>query len=331
MGVGDWNDGMNEVGKDGKGESVWMAWFLITVIQEFLPLIKERAQNEPSEQERVLRYQSIISKLKENVENNAWDGDWYRRAYFDDGTPLGSAQNEECQIDSISQTWGILSGAGNPKRLKSAMTQVYEQLVDEDSRIIKLLTPPFDKALPHPGYIKGYAPGIRENGGQYTHAAAWVIIATALMGDGDRAMKLLSMINPINHTNDPAGVTCYQGEPYVFCGDVYAVPPHQGRAGWSWYTGSASWIYQAGLHYILGLNIKRNVLSFSPCVPSTWDKFSAEIRWRNTNVAVNFYNPNGVQSGVAKVEVNGKEVADKQVRLTDYADATEIEVGVYLG
>lgn len=331
MGAGDWNDGMNEVGKDGKGESVWMAWFLIVCLQEFLPLIRKRKDDELA-----IRYEQKIAQLRENIEKHAWDGAWYRRAYFDDGTPLGSASNTECKIDSISQSWGILSQAGdktvgNPQRLQTAMSNVYKHLVDEEVGIVKLLAPPFDKSLPHPGYIKGYAPGIRENGGQYTHSAAWVIIATAMMGNGEKAIELINLINPINHTDDADGVKRYQGEPYVFCGDVYAVAPHQGRAGWSWYTGSASWIYQAGLHYILGLRINNQVLSFEPCVSASWTNFSAQLKWNNTAISITFHNPNGVQKGVQKVMVNGKEEKQQKIALTDYAESTELTVDVFMG
>ena len=241
IGGGDWNDGMNEVGREGKGESVWLGWFLAKVLVDFAPIAEKKG-----EPVRAERFRELSKQIVDNIEAHAWDGSWYMRAFFDDGTPLGSHINDECSIDSISQSWAVITGLGNPERSKLGVYAAVERLVDKKNRIIKLLDPPFDKSKLEPGYIKGYLPGIRENGGQYTHAAAWLIIALAKLGDHDKAWELFQLINPAEITKTDEGVRRYKGEPYVLCGDVYSVEPHGGRAGWSWYTGSASWMYQAG-------------------------------------------------------------------------------------
>src|SRR5262249_54992656 len=233
MGSGDWNDGMNRVGVGGKGESIWLGWFLATVLTDFAPFCEKYGMKA-----RGKRYATYLNKLKKGLEQ-AWDGDWYRRAYFDDGTPLGSAQNEECRIDSIAQTWAVISGVADLHQASRAMSSVDQYLVQRGEGLINLFTPPFDKTKLDPGYIKGYVPGVRENGGQYTHAALWTVIAFALLGDGDRAGELFGLLNPINHASTRAGLHKYKVEPYVAVADVYAVPPHTGRGGWTWYTGSS--------------------------------------------------------------------------------------------
>src|SRR5581483_774463 len=243
MGSGDWNDGMNRVGAGGKGESVWVGWFLSIVLTGFAPLCERYRMNERSK-----RYARHLIDLKKGLER-AWDGDWYRRAYFDDGTPLGSAQNDECRIDSIAQTWAVISGVADSYKAARAMSSVDQYLVQRGEGLIILFTPPFDKTKLDPGYVKGYVPGVRENGGQYTHAALWTVIAFAILGDGDRAGELFALLNPINHASTRAGLHKYKVEPYVAMGDVYAVPPHTGRGGWTWYTGSAGWMYRAALEY----------------------------------------------------------------------------------
>lgn len=326
MGVGDWNDGMNEVGKDGKGESVWLAWFLIATVEQFLPLIEARGDTE-----RVNRYRSIMVDLKQAIELHAWDGRWYRRAYFDDGTPLGSDQNDECKIDSISQTWGIISGAADPERAKSAMEEVNKRLVNSEDKIIALLAPPFNQGMLQPGYIKGYVPGIRENGGQYTHAATWLIIAHALQQHGSEALRLLNMINPINHTKDKHSVDRYRAEPYVLCGDVYAVPPHTGRAGWSWYTGSAGWVYQAGVEYIIGLKVHPDHFTCSPCVPATWKEFGLDYKRDGTTYKISVDNDAGVEHGVKRIEVNGSQIDDLKIYFEKYRGQQEVAVRVVMG
>ncbi len=278
MGSGDWNDGMSEVGPKGKGESVWVAWFLYTTIEAFLPYIEAAGGQE----KRVKKYKQHLIDLKEAVEAHAWDGDWYRRAYFDDGTPLGSSTNDECRIDSITQSWSVLSGAGDPERSQRAMAAVDELLIDRGDGLIKLFTPPFDKGVLNPGYIKGYVPGVRENGGQYTHAALWTLMAFAKLGDGNRAAELYSLLNPINHSSTRAGLHKYKVEPYVAAADIYGLWPHVGRGGWTWYTGSASWMYRAAVESLLGFELRGDTLSVKPCVPREWNFFQIEYRWKSS-------------------------------------------------
>jgi cyclic beta-1,2-glucan synthetase len=237
MGGGDWNDGMNLVGIKGQGESVWLAWFLIDNLKNFAKLAAGRG-----DEARSIKWKEHATHLVESTEKNSWDGSWYRRAYFDDGTPLGSAESSECQIDSLSQTWAVMSGAGQIDRARTAMKSVYERLVKSKEELILLFTPPFDQTNLDPGYVKGYLPGVRENGGQYTHAASWVVIATALLGDRERAWKLFSFLNPIQRSIDLPSVNRYKIEPYVLPGDVYSEGPNTGRGGWSWYTGAAGWL-----------------------------------------------------------------------------------------
>ncbi|MGH2523503.1 MAG: GH36-type glycosyl hydrolase domain-containing protein, partial [Anaerolineales bacterium] len=262
MGIGDWNDGMNRVGHAGRGESVWLGWFLYTNLMAFGEIVEQQG-----DLERANRYRQFAQGLHEALETNGWDGEWYRRAYFDDGTPLGSAQNAECKIDSIAQSWAVLSGAAPADRIRAALAAAEQYLVREADGLILLLTPPFDQSQPDPGYIKGYVPGIRENGGQYTHAALWLAWAYACLGNGDRAWELFNLINPIQHTRSPEHVARYKVEPYVVAADVYAHPMHLGRGGWTWYTGSASWMYRLGLEAILGLRRVGDSLTFEPRIP----------------------------------------------------------------
>lgn len=326
IGAGDWNDGMNEVGRHGKGESVWLAWFQIEVINRFSTILESQGNTD-----RAAQLRAHAAALATAVEENGWDGAWYRRAFYDDGTPLGSSENEECTIDSLAQSWAVISGAGQRTRAAQAMESVRERLVDPDARIIKLLTPPFDKTPKNPGYIKGYPPGIRENGGQYTHAAAWVIIATALMGRGTEAFRLFDLINPANVTESDSGVTRYRAEPYVMCGDVYSEKLLAGRAGWSWYTGSAGWLYQAGLEYILGLRVTPTAFTVKPCIPSSWGEFSFSYRAKGRTFHVKVLNEKEVESGVAAVEVNGAPVSDPLIPLDSPSYGSEVSVLVRLG
>ena len=312
---GDWNDGMNEVGMAGKGQSVWLAWFLINILDSFGKVVEKR-----KDRHRAKEYKQVREKLRESIEQNAWDGEWYLRGFFDDGSPLGSAENEECMIDSLSQSWSIISGAGDLDRQKIAIENVYEKLVDRENGIVKLLSPPFDKGAQNPGYIKGYLPGIRENGGQYTHAAAWVVMATALLGDGKRAMELFSLINPINHTNSPVTVQRYKGEPYVTCGDVYSVHPHAGRAGWSWYTGSAGWLYTVGVENILGLQVLGDVFTVDPCIPPEWKEFEIRYRTKSSLFIITVKNPDGVEHGVSEIRLEGELVSNKHIPVTNSCD-----------
>jgi cyclic beta-1,2-glucan synthetase len=301
MGTGDWNDGMNRVGHGGKGESVWLGWFLCTVLEGFIPFCN--ARRDP---ERSARYQEHITKLKAALESSGWDGDWYRRAYFDDGTPLGSALSDECRIDSIAQSWGLLSGAADNRRVARAMAAVEEHLIRRGDGLVLLLTPPFDSGSRDPGYIKGYVPGVRENGGQYTHAALWTVIAYTVIGDGDRAGELFALVNPINHSSTRAGLHKYRVEPYVAASDVYAVPPHTGRGGWTWYTGSASWMYRAGLESILGFHLSGDRLRIDPCIPREWREFEISYQRGSTGYLIKVENPHGVCRGIARLEIDGK-------------------------
>jgi cyclic beta-1,2-glucan synthetase len=312
MGSGDWNDGMNRVGLAGKGESVWLGWFLHNVLLEFAPFCDAR-----DEKRRGKKYRSRAEKLKQALEENGWDGDWYRRAYFDDGTPLGSAQNEECRIDSIAQSWAVISGAADPGRAAHAMTAVEEYLIRRGDALAILFTPPFDKSALDPGYVKGYVPGVRENGGQYTHGALWTLIAYAMLGDGDRAGELFALLNPINHASTRAGLHKYRVEPYVAAADVYGGWPHTGRGGWTWYTGSASWMYRAGLEWILGFKLRGNRLLIDPCIPRAWREF--EIVYKRGSATYNLIveNPHGLSRGIAKIEVDGEQLATPDIALVD--------------
>jgi cyclic beta-1,2-glucan synthetase len=324
MGGGDWNDGMNRVGQEGKGESVWVGWFLYTTLAAFLPLCDGRKQSA-----RGNRYRKHCESLKEALAKNAWDGDWYRRAYFDDGTPLGSVQNDECRIDSIVQSWSVISGAAESYRSQRAMAAVEEYLIRRGDGLVILFTPPFDKSNLDPGYIKGYVPGVRENGGQYTHAALWTLIAFAMLGDGERAGELFSLLNPVNHSSTRAGLHKYKVEPYVAVGDVYAVPPHTGRGGWTWYTGSAGWMYRAGLESILGFKLQGERLKVDPCVPRWWRDFEITYRHGRTTWRITVENPLGVSRGVATVELDGALQPDDEIPLTD--DNQTHNVRVVLG
>ncbi len=274
MGSGDWNDGMNRVGHGGQGESVWLAFFLNTVLRGFLPLCEARGDDG-----RLARYTEYLDHLKRAVDTAAWDGAWYRRAYYDDGTPLGSRENDECRIDAIAQAWSVISGMASPHRAQMALASVEEHLVDEEAGIIRLLDPPFDRTPHDPGYIKGYIPGVRENGGQYTHGALWVIRAFAEMDMPDRAMELFSLVNPVNHALDRAAAERYKVEPYVATADIYGVAPHEGRGGWSWYTGSAGWMYRVALESILGFTLEGgSTIRLEPRIPADWPGFAITYR-----------------------------------------------------
>ena len=277
MGCGDWNDGMNLVGRAGTGESVWLAWFLYENLQLFAVLARNREDEAFAE-----ACSGQADLLRSNIEANAWDGGWYRRAYFDDGTPLGSSENDECQIDSISQSWAVISGGGDHIRARRAMAAVDKHLVRRDAQLIKLLNPSFDKSDLEPGYIKGYVPGVRENGGQYTHAAIWTTMAFAMMGDREKAWELFAMLNPINHGRQREDIERYKVEPYVMCADIYDAPPHTGRGGWTWYTGAAGWMYRLTLETLLGLQLKTDHLCIAPCIPFDWASYKIHYRYRET-------------------------------------------------
>ena len=282
IGSGDWNDGMNMVGEQGRGESVWLGFFLYDVLMQFAKVARLRGDQSFAE-----RCQKEAADVRQNIEQHGWDGEWYRRAYFDDGSPLGSASNPECQIDSIAQSWSVLSGAGDATRSRMGMDAVDRRLVRRDHALIQLLDPPFDKSNLNPGYIKGYVPGVRENGGQYTHAAIWAAMAFAALGDSRRTWELLAMINPVNHARSPEGVATYKVEPYVVAADVYALSPHIGRGGWTWYTGSAGWMYRLIVDSLLGLRLEVDKLRVAPCLPADWKGFTLHYRYRETLYHIN--------------------------------------------
>jgi cyclic beta-1,2-glucan synthetase len=326
IGAGDWNDGMNRVGEGGQGESVWLAWFLHATLSEFALVAQERGESE-----RALTWQRHATLLRESLEREAWDGEWYRRGYFDDGTPLGAASSDECRIDSIAQSWGVISGAADPVRAVRAMAAVDEHLVRRDDRLVLLFTPPFAQTALDPGYIKGYPPGIRENGGQYTHAATWAVIAFAMLGDGDKAGELFSLLNPINHANSRAASHRYKVEPYVVSADVYSQPPHVGRGGWTWYTGSAGWMYRAGLEWILGFRVQGATLLIDPCVPKGWPGFEIVFCYHSARYEISVENPNGVGRGIECAELDGKELPGSQARVDLRDDGATHRLRVILG
>ena len=323
MGTGDWNDGMNRVGSHGQGESVWMAWFEIDGLKQFAAIVESRGD---SDRAAVLRDRA--EALRAAVEANAWDGDWYRRAYFDDGTPLGSAQNDACRIDSIAQSWAVLSGAAEPERARRAMQSADEQLVDRDGRLILLFTPPFDDEPIDPGYIKGYLPGIRENGGQYTHAATWLVWGFAQLGQGRHAYELFDILNPIRHAQDPQGVERYKVEPYVVAGDVYSRPPHVGRGGWTWYTGSASWLYRTIVEAILGLHRRGDRLVIDPRIPPEWPAYEILYRFRTTTYRIAIENAQVAESAAAGVWVDDQPQHEAVIPLIDDGRTHEVRVAI---
>ncbi len=324
IGTGDWNDGMNRVGAGGKGESVWLAWFRAVVLERFARLAEQR-----SETERVVVWRDQAEALRQSIEEHAWDGRWYLRAYFDDGTPLGSASNSECRIDSLSQSWAWLGGANDPQRAELALKSAVEQLVRRDDRLVLLLTPPFDRAPIEPGYIKGYVPGIRENGGQYTHAAAWLVEAVARSGRGGDAFALFDLLNPIQHAATSERTARYKVEPYVTAGDVYSGAPHNGRGGWTWYTGSAGWLYQVGLGTLLGLRRIGDRLELDPRIPSTWPEYSIQYRYRSATYRIVVENPQGLELGTRSLSLDGHRLEDGALPLAD--DGRNHEVRVVIG
>ena len=324
IGSGDWNDGMDRIGHEGKGESVWLGFFLYGILMQFEGIARSRKDMAFADQ-----CLDEASRLNENIEKHAWDGEWYRRAWFDDGTPLGSSKNEECQIDSISQSWSVLSGRGNVDRSLIAMESAYKRLVRKDISIIQLLDPPFDKSEMNPGYIKGYVPGVRENGGQYTHAAIWLTMAFAALKNNDRTWELFSMINPINHGTTLEDVGTYKVEPYVVAADVYSVKQHRGRGGWTWYTGSAGWMYRLIIESILGLRIEGDTLSFNPCMPSHWNSFMIDYKYQNTTYHIKIMQAE--TGNGTTISMDGKEQHFANVSLANDGGEHRIEIRMNVG
>jgi len=311
FGTGDWNDGMNRVGAAGRGESVWLGWFLHATLLRFAPIAEARGAAAAAE-----RWRKHAFAVQQAIEREAWDGDWYRRGYFDDGTPLGSVAGDECKIDSIAQSWAVISGAADRERAVRAMSAVDSQLVSRSDGLVKLFTPAFDHTQHDPGYIKAYPPGLRENGGQYTHAAMWSVLAFALLGDGDRAGELFSIINPINHASTRAGIHRYKVEPYVVCADVYSSPQHIGRGGWTWYTGSAGWMYRTAVEGILGINLRGRILSINPCIPRAWSGFEITYKYGSSRYRISVENPRGVSQGVIQASLDGRDIASAPCEIT---------------
>jgi cyclic beta-1,2-glucan synthetase len=322
IGGGDWNDGMNLVGEQGQGESVWLAFFLYEILQRFSVLARSKGDVAFAE-----KCDTEAAELKLNIEQHAWDGEWYRRAYFDNGDPLGAAINSECQIDSLPQSWAVLSGAGDARRSRQAMQSVDERLVRRTEGLIQLFDPPFDKSPLDPGYIKGYLPGVRENGGQYTHAAIWTVMAFAKLGDADKAWELFSLINPIHHSSTPSQIAKYKVEPYVAAADVYAVPPHTGRGGWTWYTGSASWMYRLITESLLGLHLQVDTLRVTPCMPDSWNSFQIHYRYRETVYHITVLAVDSA-SQPFRVLLDGVELSTREIPLQDDRRDHRVEISL---
>ena len=312
---------MNRVGEEGKGESVWLAWFLCDVLERFAKICDHRGDSEIAK-----NYRFRSKEYATAIEQTAWDGAWYRRAYYDDGLPLGSIQDTECQIDGIAQSWAVLSGAGDPIRSQKAMQSVLEQLVLPQDRLSLLFTPPFDKTEHDPGYIKGYFPGIRENGGQYTHAAIWTAWAFAQLGDGKQAGELFDMLNPIFHSDSEEKAAEYRVEPYVISADIYSKPPHLHRGGWTWYTGSAAWMYRLGLTALLGFKKTGNTLRIDPVIPPTWDGFEITYQFGATSYQIKVNNPTHVAHSVQSVKLDGKILDPKAIPLVNDGQEHTVEV-----
>ena len=326
MGTGDWNDGMNRVGEGGKGESVWLGWLLYATLNEFAPLADARGETR-----RAAAWRAHAIELRVSLEREAWDGEWYRRGWFDDGTPLGSATSDECRIDSIAQSWAVISGAASPEHAANAMAAVERELIRRQDGVALLFEPPFDKTPLDPGYIKGYPPGVRENGGQYTHAALWSVLALAKLGDGDKATSLFSLLNPINHARTRADLHRYKVEPYVVSADIYAVAPHVGRGGWTWYTGSAGWMQRAGIEGILGFRIRGMSLHLDPCIPKTWPGFGIVFRYHSARYEMQVENPQGVCGGIQLAILDSKTLPKGQAGIPLTDDGAIHQIRIVLG
>ncbi|MDI6774550.1 MAG: hypothetical protein QME60_04025 [Verrucomicrobiota bacterium] len=326
MGTGDWNDGMNRVGRQGRGESVWLAFFLLDVVKRFAELADSRDDTTFAGECR-----ETAEKLSRAVDASAWDGAWYRRAFFDDGAPLGASAAEECRIDSLPQSWAVLSGAPDRARAERGVRSALRLLEDSNLRLLKLFTPPFDAAPVDPGYIKGYVPGVRENGGQYTHAAVWLVAALARLGDAEAAWRLFSFLNPVTHADTPKAVNRYKVEPYVLAADVYTAANHEGRGGWTWYTGSAGWLYQIVVEELLGVRLETDALSFAPLFQPGWSEYTIHYRYRNTfyHIRVVKVKTGDGADRACRVFVDGVESPDGRLHLADdgLERAARVEAG----
>jgi len=323
---GDWNDGMNLVGRQGRGESVWLAFFLYDVLSRFADVAERHGDVVMAD-----RCSIEAGRLRGNVDDTAWDGSWYRRGTFDDGLPLGSVNSAECRIDSVSQSWAVLSAAAPQARAAEAMASVNALLVSRSDRLVKLLTPPFDTAPLEPGYIKGYPPGIRENGGQYTHAAVWTAMAFAALGDHARAWELFGLMNPVSHGDTPEAIATYRVEPYVVAADIYAVAPHTGRGGWTWYTGSASWMYRLLVESLLGVEQEGTLLRLSPHPPRDWPSYTISYRYYDTTYRITVHHPgHGVREAgpIRTMVVDGVPQADHAIPLVDDQQHHVIEIAL---
>jgi cellobiose phosphorylase len=322
IGSGDWNDGMNLVGIHGRGESVWLGFFLHRVLLDFADLAQGQADQPNADWCR-----QQAAQLQTQLDQHGWDGEWYRRAWFDDGTPLGSAVNSECKIDSIAQSWSVLSGAGTPERTRIAMNALDQHLVRRDQGLVQLLDPPFDSSSLNPGYIKGYLPGVRENGGQYTHAAIWAAMAFAALGDAARAWQLMGLLNPIHHGQSARSIDIYRAEPYVVAADIYAKPPHSGRGGWTWYTGSAGWMYRLVIESLLGLRLEGARLALAPCLPRNWPGYTLSYRFGSTRYLVTVVQSQGAgHVDTLTASLDGSVQASAEFELCDDQLAHRIDL-----
>jgi len=317
IGTGDWNDGMNRVGIQGKGESVWLAWFLICVLNDFAGLL---------DQESAEIYRKEAKRLAEVVEETAWDGAWYRRAYFDDETPLGSKQSVECSIDSLTQSWAVISELADPERTALALRSAEESLVKAKENIVLLLTPPFDKMPKDPGYIKGYPPGVRENGGQYTHGSSWLAMAFARSGNGNKAVELLKMLSPTSHTVNEQANALYKVEPFVIAADIYDLKNQVGRGGWTWYTGSASWIYRVWLEEVLGFKLRGQTLTFNCSIPKEWDGFKLQYKYKSSIYEIVLENPDHLNSGNTSITLDGVALSSSEIFLVDDGRCHKVKI-----
>ena len=323
---GDWNDGMNRVGREGRGESVWLGWFLGAVAREFAEIARARG-----DAAREATCQALVSRLGDAIDAHAWDGDWYRRASFDDGSPLGSDADVECRIDAIAQSWSVLAGFGDRERARLALDASITRLVKEEHGLMRLLWPPFEGRGHDPGYIAAYPPGIRENGGQYTHGVLWTVQALTRLGEGDRAARLLAMLQPANHAITADGAARYAIEPYVLAGDVYDGPEHAGRGGWSWYTGSAAWMYRIMLEDVLGVRRAGDALVLAPCISSAWREYDVHYRFGTSELHLHVGNPDGLQGGDVTLVLDGAPLPGNRIPLVDDGKRHEVRATLRRG